>query len=65
MTSELFTDAFEIIENENEVTKHASCYGNEFYTITKEDIDALLNGKILFGFATGEYGTFICMENDD
>lgn len=55
------TDGFEIIENTYEAkAKFGFNYGAETYFITKEDIEALLNGKALAtDINYGEYSLFI------
>lgn len=59
-------NSFVICNTQDEVDAYTSCYGNEYFTIAKEDIDALLAGKILAGDIGGEYGVFIMMEaNND
>ena len=59
-------NSFVICSTEEEVNAHVSCYGNEYFMITREDIEALLAGKILAGDVGGEYGVFIMMEvNND
>lgn len=58
--------SFIICNTEEEANAHVSCYGNEYFIITREDIEALLAGKILAGDDGGEYGVFIMMEaNND
>ena len=47
-----------------EAYKYQSCYGNTYFTITREDIEALLAGKILTGDVAGEYSVFIKMEEE-
>lgn len=39
-----------------------SSYGNMTYRLTKEEIEALLNGEMLGDPDYDEYGVFICME---
>ena len=48
-----------------EAYKYSSCYGNTYFTITREDIEALLAGKILAGDVAGEYGVFISMDKEN
>lgn len=57
--------SFIICNTQEEANTHASCYGNTYFTITREEIDALLAGKILAGDVGGEYGVFIIMENNN
>ena len=42
---------------ESEIDENRSAFGNCYHVIGKEQIDALLSGKILYW--GGEYGTFI------
>ena len=58
------TDGFEIIENTYEAKeKFGFNYGAETHFITKEDIEALLNGKALAtDISGGEYSLFIELE---
>lgn len=53
---------FVICNTQEEANAYASCYGNEYFIIAKEDIEALLAGKILAGDFGGEYGVFVMME---
>lgn len=53
---------FIICNTREEADKYASCYGNTYFTITKEEIEALLAGKILVGDVAREYSAFIEME---
>ena len=53
---------FIICNTQKEANRYASCYGNTHFTITKEEIEALLVGKILVGDVAGEYSVFIEME---
>lgn len=57
--------SFVICNTEEEANAHISCYGNEYFMITREDIEALLAGKILAGDVGGEYGVFVEMEHDN
>lgn len=52
---------FVICNTQQEANAYASCYGNEYFVIAKEDIEALLAGKILAGDFGGEYGVFVIM----
>lgn len=56
---------FIVCDSREEARKHASCYGDTYFTITREDIEALLAGKILAGDVGGEYGLFIKMKEND
>lgn len=53
---------FIICNTQEEANTHASCYGNTHFIIAKEEIEALLAGKILVGDVAGEYSVFIEME---
>lgn len=44
----------------DEVCRWSSIFGNSYYKIKKEQLDALKNGKVLFD--VGEYGTFLILE---
>lgn len=46
----------------DEVCRRASIFGNSYYVISKEDLDDLRAGKVLF--SVDEYGTFIILEAD-
>ena len=54
---------FIICETKEDAEKLTSCWGNSYFTITREDIEALLAGKILAGDIAREYGLFISMED--
>lgn len=56
---------FIICNNEKEINENCSCWGNDFYTISKEDIEALLHGKTLHVMVNDEYGVFINMEETE
>lgn len=45
-------NSFVICNTQDEVDAYTSCYGNEYFTIAKEDIG-------------GEYGVFIMMETNN
>lgn len=53
---------FVICDSREEAYKQGSCYEKLYFTITKEEIKALLAGKILVGDAAGEYSALIEME---
>lgn len=55
-------NTFVICNTQEEADTHASCYGNTYFTITREEIEALLVGKILAGDVADEYGVFISLE---
>lgn len=52
-------DKLEVIEVD-EVCRKGSTFGNAFFKITKEQLKALEDGKVLFNL--DEYGTFIMLE---
>ena len=56
---------FIVCSTKEEAYKYLSCYGNTYFTITREDIEALLAGKILAGYVAGEYGVFISMDKEN
>ena len=58
---------FEIIENTyNAQDEYGHCYGSETYNISKEDIEALLNGKQLATTINcGEYSIFIKLSSKE
>ena len=56
---------FVICNTQEEANAYKSCYGNEYFVIAKEDIKALLSGKILAGDFGGEYGIFVVMETSN
>ena len=53
----------EIIPSED-IEKNGSCWGNEYASISEEDIDALRNGNVIHMFVAGEYGVFIALRKD-
>lgn len=53
---------FTICDTREEANTYTSCYGNTYFIVTREEIEALLAGKILAGDVAGEYGLFIKME---
>ena len=53
----------EIIPSED-IEKNESCWGNEYASISEEDIDALRNGNVIHIFVAGEYGLFIALRKD-
>lgn len=50
---------FVVCHNESEVKENMSCFGNEFVTITKKDIEQLKAGMTLSYMVNDEYGFFI------
>ena len=53
----------EIIPSED-IEKNESCWGNEYASISEEDIDALRNGNVIYIFVHDEYGVFIALRKD-
>ena len=53
----------EIIPSED-IEKNESRWGNEYASISEEDIDALRNGNVIYMFVAGEYGLFIALRKD-
>ena len=53
----------EIIPSED-IEKNESRWGNEYASISEEDIDALRNGNVIHIFVAGEYGLFIALRKD-
>lgn len=52
-----------IIYNKNDdMSECKSAWGNETFVLTREEIMALLEGKVLVNDDFDEYGTFIMME---
>ena len=47
-----------------DIEKNESRWGNEYASISEEDIDALRNGKVIYMFVAGEYGVFIALRKD-
>ncbi len=56
---------FNVCNNEDEVNANTSCYGNQTFVLSVQDIMALLNGKTLAGMVNDEYGIFIKMEENN
>ena len=57
---------FEVIENSMKAqNKFGHCYGSETYIITKEDIQALLEGKQLAATINDEYSLFIILDEEE
>lgn len=55
-------DRFIICDNEDEVKSNESCWGNQEFEISAEDITALLKGKTLTAMVNDEYSIFIKLE---
>ena len=53
----------EIIPVED-IEKNESRWGNEYASISEEDINALRNGNVIYIFVAGEYGVFIALRKD-
>ena len=53
----------EIIPVED-IEKNESRWGNEYASISEEDINALRNGNVIHIFVNGEYGVFIALRRD-
>ena len=58
-----FGNYAEIIPSED-IEKNKSRWGNEYASISEEDIDALRNGNVIHMFVAGEYGVFIALRKD-
>ena len=54
-----FTDKLQVCEV-GEVCRQCSIFGNAYFKITAEQLDALKDGKVLFDI--DEYGTFIMLD---
>ena len=57
-------DTFIICNNEDEIKSNKSCWGNQTFEISAQDIVALLEGKTLTAMVNDEYGIFIKIEAD-
>ena len=58
-----FGNYAEIIPSED-IEKNESRWGNEYASISEEDIDALRNGNVIYIFVNDEYGVFIALRKD-
>ena len=56
---------FIICNNMEELKSNESCYGNEYYQISADDIKALQDGKTLTAMIADEYGVFIKMKRNE
>lgn len=56
------TNTFTICNNEEEINSNISCWGNQWFELSIEDIDAILSGKTITAMVNDEYGIFIKME---
>ena len=54
-------DRFIICNNEDEIKSNESCWGNQTFEISSDDIKALLEGKTITAMVNDEYGIFITM----
>lgn len=54
-----------IIKNDADKKKCMSIFGNNEFVLTKEEVLALLEGKVLGDPDFDEYGTFITMKKED
>lgn len=54
-----------IIKNKSDKESCISYWGNELFELTREEIEALLNGEMLGNPDMDEYGTFIVMKKDE
>lgn len=58
-----FGERFDVIEKE-ETQACFSLWGNSCVLLTKEDLKALSEGKVLHHY-DGEYGTFVMLEEEE
>ena len=54
-----------IIENDTDKKKCMSAFGDNEFILTKEEVLALLEGKVLGDPDFEEYGTFITMKKEE
>ena len=54
-----------IIENDTDKERCMSAFGDNEFILTKEEVLALLEGKVLGDPDFEEYGTFITMEKEE
>lgn len=54
-----------IIENDMDKKRCMSAYGDQKFILTKKEVLALLEGKVLGDPNFNEYGTFITMEKEN
>ena len=54
-----------IIKNDADKKKCMSAFGDNEFVLTKEEVLALLEGKLLGDPDFDEYGTFIIMKKED
>lgn len=61
MNKDIFTNRF-VRAQMDEVDSLLSPYGNEYYTLTREDLEHLMNGGVIYD--RDEYGTFIRLDDE-
>ena len=44
--------------------RYDGLYGDYFYTVSRDDIDALLNGKVLYTTISEEYALLVKLKGD-
>ena len=54
-----------IIENDTDKKKCMSAFGDNEFILTKDEVSALLEGKVLGDPDFDEYGTFITMKKEE
>lgn len=54
-----------IVENDTDKKRCMSAHGDQEFILTKKEVLALLEGKVLGDPDFNEYGTFIVMEKED
>lgn len=54
-----------IIKNDTDKKRCMSIFGNNEFVLTKKEVLALLEGKVLGDPHFDEYGTFITMEKEE
>lgn len=54
-----------VINNHEDEQKCYSCYGNNTFVLTRDEVMSLLDGKTLGDPDFEEYGTYICMEKEN
>lgn len=54
-----------IVENDTDKKRCMSAYGDQKFILTKKEVLALLEEKVLGDPDFNEYGTFIVMEKED
>lgn len=56
---------FKILEKDYKITENDTLWGFQDYIITKEDIEALLNGQKIYGTINHEYAFTIELGGED